>query len=62
MLNICSVSSFILFAMDMFFGYFLREEQMQKKGEAYKYSPKDFRVSGIQNLANISFETTMNDP
>ena len=65
MLNICLVSSFILcldkFAMDMFFGYFLREEQMKKKGEAYKYSPTDFRVSVIQNLANTFFETTMNE-
>ena len=35
MLNICLVSSFILcldkFAMDMFFGYFLREEKIKKR-------------------------------
>ena len=64
MRNICLISSFILylykFAMDMFFGYFLRKKQMKKKGETNKYFPTDFRVSVIQKLAN-TFETKMND-
>ena len=46
MLNICMVNGFILWI-----------EHLKKKGEAYKNTQTDFRVSVINKLVNNSFET-----
>ena len=49
MLNICMVNAFILW-----------KEHLKKKGEAYKNTETDCRVSVFYKLVNNSFET-MND-
>ena len=48
-INICMVNAFILW-----------KEHLKKKGEAYKNTQTDFRVSVMDKLVNNSFET-MND-